>query len=132
MTRETKRQIARLRRLASELLTNPDYDQNRPKNCIIGLGNRLVGGKVLDADPNGEFWDGHWDYISRFSEKFGVDYNTVKNIFYGKFSRVNRKARDWDVLTLSDNKDRNSPKMRRSAAAIVNFIANRKEQGLAV
>jgi hypothetical protein len=130
MTRETKRQIARLRRLANEVLTNPSYDHGSSDYCVVGLGNRLVNGKISKNTP--EYAWGISE-VTKFAKKFGVSWTTADNIYDGNFKNINRNAKNWEVQRRRfPFVPLNTAPMRRSAASILNYIADRKEQGLTV
>jgi hypothetical protein len=94
MSREKDRQKQRLINLANFIEKNPNlYRHERPSSCIVGLGNRLVRGKLTDALSID--WASH--SIQTFAARYGVSYSTAANLFWGRFNKINRKQRDWNL-----------------------------------
>lgn len=123
MNRETQRQIARLRRLADIILTYKDFAQGHPDYCTVGLGLRLNNGKIgkIVKPPTG------FDLLSvrlskAFAKKFGISEKTVYNLYWGNFNEINPRVKS----------DYTDGTIRRKVSGLLNYIANRKEKGLAI
>lgn len=83
-----KRQRERLNSLANFIERNPDtFDQTDSHRCIVGLGNRLERGKLKGT---AFVWLGD----SHFAERYGIRLEDVREVFYGNWSKVNRKTKD--------------------------------------
>lgn len=95
MSRETDRQKQRLINLANFIEKNPHlYKHEKPSACIVGLGNRLVRGKLRDA-----FLTVGWasETLEMFKKRYGVSDSTASDLFWGRFNKINRKQRDWNI-----------------------------------
>jgi hypothetical protein len=95
MSREKDRQKQRLINLANFIEKNPQlYNHERPSACIVGLGNRLVRGKLTDAALSLTWATAT---VGTFATRYGVPYSTASNLFWGRFGDVNPKQKNWNL-----------------------------------
>ena len=115
MSREKQRQKTRLLRLAEFIEKNPKlYDQGDDANCIVGLGNRLIRGKLQPHErANDTVWGGN-EYLTKFAKRYGVTVKQARNIFVGDFSDVNRNQRDRSLW---------GPSYPKSAVTVLRYLA---------
>jgi hypothetical protein len=93
MSREKERQKQRLINLANFIEKNPHlYNHNNPSQCIVGLGNRLVRGK-LQPPTFGWMHERARDFVKRY----GVSCSIVYDLFWGKFNKINRNQKNWTL-----------------------------------
>lgn len=90
-----KRQRERLNSLANFIEKNPDkFSMTQGDSCIVGLGNRLRKGKLESTDLSKDTYD--------FAERFGVTTEEARNIYWGYWSKVNRKTTDARTSNSND------------------------------
>lgn len=122
MTRETRRQIARLRALARYIKANPkDFDQGSTTSCLIGLGARFYKGKIVREKGMA---------LSRivikrlFSQKYGISIETIEHLFWGNYKAVNGNfKKDYKTGWTG------APIPTRSVCRMLEYLASQKEKG---
>lgn len=118
MSREKQRQAQRLRKLADFIQANPEeYIQNIGRHCIIGLGNRLVRGKlgeyVFSLEPG-----------QNFAKRYGVPVEVANHIYAGSWNQIPKSRGAVDVYGYSRPSDQ-----RRGAVRLLRNLAKQVEKG---
>jgi hypothetical protein len=92
-----KRQRERTNKLIQFIKNNPNsFNQWESTDCIIGLGNRLVCGKL---QPHQEIERDFFAVLAvqKFAERYGISFDNADYLFLGRFSQINRRQKDMDL-----------------------------------